>query len=130
MINNARMTQLKTDTFNNEFNLFSVKEGVFVGDKLVPASETLLAFKDMTIGDAIRYSDHIDENCVKFTAACEAFKETPSMANWNKYREHHKHLYAALWLSFFWRMFMKEQSSTCANKKGISELHYGQILAN
>lgn len=25
---------------------------------------------------------------------------------------------------------MKEMSSTCANNKGISNLHYGQMLAN
>jgi hypothetical protein len=30
------------------------------------------------------------------------------MANWNIYREEMKYIYAALWLNFFWRIFMKE----------------------
>lgn len=39
-------------------------------------------------------------------------------------------LYAAVWLSFFWRMHLKTQSSTLANKAGMSQFHYGQMLGD
>lgn len=130
MVNAARTTKLTKDTFCNDIHIFKTEEGSWLGDKLVPCSETMAALKGMTLDDCKQYSKNVDDNCDSYLKACAAFKENPTMANWNQYREHHSLLYAALWMSYFWRIFMKQKSSKCANKKGISSLHYGQMLAN
>ena len=39
----------------------------------------------------------------------------PSVLNWKAYMRTYPDIYAALWNSFFWRMYLKQCSSTMAN---------------
>lgn len=36
--------------------------------------------------------------------------------------------YASIWLSFFWRMYMKHETSKYANSKGVTQYHYAAML--
>jgi len=117
LINDARKegNKLDKDPFCNDYHLFKVDKGVFCADKLVPCTQSLLAFQGMTVDECRAYSKSVDGHCDAFLTACRAFEETPNMANWKAYREEFKFIYAALWNNFFYRIYMKEQSSTFAN---------------
>ena len=71
LVNEARSVKLIKDTFNNEFRLFNVENGIYVADKLVPVKETLTAFKGMTIEDCVRYHEAVDKHSADFKKACK-----------------------------------------------------------
>merc|ERR1719388_300740 len=84
----------------------------------------------MSLSDCRRYHEAVDLAAEKYLQICGDFAKSPTVAGWRAYMEASAPLYAAVWLSFFWRMHLKTQSSTLANKAGMSQFHYGQMLGD
>jgi hypothetical protein len=88
------------------------------------------AFKGMSLAEIKRYHAVVEEECRLYISACADFKENPSLNNWKAYMQKYPAIYAALWNSFFWRMYLKEQSSTAAHNAGVSVMIYENMLQN
>lgn len=84
----------------------------------------------MSLSEIKKYHQTVEQCCKDYLEVCKAFMEEPSVLNWKAYCRCYPAIYAALWNSFFWRMYLKERSSTLANEAGVSTFLYEQMLTN
>ena len=125
LINKARDEPIE-DPFVSDV----IYEGGYVADKLVPSSQTMKAFEGMSLTEIKRYHSNIEHVCEQYIEACASFMNEPNYNNWRAYTWYYPGIYAALWNSFFWRMYLKVQSSTMANELGVSTMIYEAMLQN
>lgn len=88
------------------------------------------AFDGMGLADIKNYHKNVEEECRNYLNACRAFEEEPSLKHWDAYTQHYSGIYAALWMSFFWRMYLKKESSSVAHRAGVSIMVYEAMLSN
>jgi phosphohistidine swiveling domain-containing protein len=115
----------KPDVFCGDFRIF--EDGV-VADKFVPIEDTLRAFQNVGLAECRQYHDAVDDAGRRYHRACAAFAAAPSVATWRAYAAAFAPLHAALWLSFFWRMHVKQLSSALAADHGVAHVHYDEML--
>lgn len=84
----------------------------------------------MSLSEIKQYHKVIEQCCNDYLDICQAFMNEPSVLNWKAYCRAYPKVYAALWNSFFWRMYLKERSSSLANEAGVSIFLYEQMLTN
>jgi len=126
LVNSARINKLTEDPFGPDHCTFP---GNVVADKYWPAAKTMSAFDGMSLEECDRYHKCVDNAAQKYLCVCASFANRPSVQGWKDYLSAYAPLYAALWLSYFWRSHMKLTSSTVAKEAGMSQFHYGQMLA-
>jgi hypothetical protein len=102
----------------------------YLADKYTPVSQTMKAFKGMTLSEIKRYHKNVEIICNEYLDACQKFMDEPNIINWRGYTYAYPDIYSALWLSYFWRMYLKEQSSTAAHNEGCSRMIYEAMLSN
>ena len=123
-VNSCRTVKLDKDPLCNENKII---DG-FNTDLFVEDTVTNQIFERMTLDDAQRYHDLVDLQSQNYLKACKNFEFNPTVANWKSYQEAYKPIYCALWLSFFWRNYLKKLSSSLANKYNVTNFHYDQML--
>jgi hypothetical protein len=108
-------------------NVFTTLDGQNI-DLYVSNERTLSIFEGMTISDCENYHLAVDMVAKDYLSSCKNFEENPSELNWKRYIETYAPLYSSLWLSYFWRMYIKKISSSVASSLGMSSFHYNEIL--
>ena len=88
------------------------------------------AFEGMGLAEIKRYHKVVEDAAHDYLQACSSFMTDPGIQTWKSYTRAYPALYAALWISFFWRMYIKEKSSSMANHAGVSTFIYEQMLTN
>jgi phosphohistidine swiveling domain-containing protein len=124
LVNSCRNNKFQKDVLSNVCKDI----GKYNVDLLVPTNRTLSIFEGMSLEECERYHKKVDDSSHEYIQACMAFFEIPCIENWNIYQEKYAPIYASLWLSFFWRMYLKQFSTTIANSLGVTNFHYNEIL--
>ena len=124
LVNSCRTKKLEKDPLSN---IYKIIDGFNV-DLLVPSKQTISVFEDMSLLDCQTYHNKVDSSAKDYLSACEAFQKNPSRENWKNYIKAYAPLYASLWLSYFWRGYLKKVSSEIANSIGMTSFHYNEML--
>jgi phosphohistidine swiveling domain-containing protein len=124
LVNSCRTTKLASDPLSN---IIKTIDG-YNADLLVSSKQTISVFEGMTLEDCQAYHDAVDAKAKEYLSACDAFRKNPSSANWKNYIKTYAPLYASLWLSYFWRTYLKKISSSIANSIDMASFHYNEML--
>ena len=128
LVNSIRANKLDVDPLCGEHRVVG---GNYNADLLVPVAQTMSIYDGIdTLEEMQAYHDMFDEAGKKYMRVCEEFSRSPTAALWEAYAAAYKPVYMSLWLSYFWRMKMKYESSKLAHALGVTQFHYSAMLAH
>ena len=128
LVNKCRTKKLSNEENPMKDEKHCVIDGYNVDEYTTNNSNLEILFEGMTLEDAEKYCNLVDYESQRYLSACEEFEKNPTVKNWRIYVEAYKPIYAALWNSFLFRNYLKKMSTTYANKHGVTNFHYEEIL--
>ena len=100
-----------------------------VADCLQSEEEAMQVFEGLSIDEAEAFERALLEIAAHYQANCNSFARRPCESTWHSFEQSYSELMAAMWLHYYWQLFLKRQSSQAANDIGMARLLFEQMLS-